>query len=176
LQADVTGLEKAMKDLGAQVKKEEIHVDLPGDVLFDFEKTDLKPAAQETLKKLAAIVRAKSKSVVQIDGYTDSKGSDPYNQKLSEGRAESVEKWLATNGGISAVGLQTKGFGKATRSRQTHAPTVPTTQKAAPVTAARSLRLKERRLNKVAALGGLRFHLELEPAFPGQFHLGTKPK
>jgi hypothetical protein len=41
---------------------------------------------------------------------------------------------------------------------------------------AQSLRLKERRLNKVAALGGLWFHLELEPAFPGQFHLGTKPK
>jgi outer membrane protein OmpA-like peptidoglycan-associated protein len=113
LQADVTGLEKTMNDLGAQVKNGEIHIDLPGDVLFDFDKTELKPAAQNVLKKLAAIIRAKSKGVVQIDGYTDSKGSDPYNQRLSEVRAESVKKWLTTNGDVSAVGLQTKGFGKA---------------------------------------------------------------
>jgi outer membrane protein OmpA-like peptidoglycan-associated protein len=112
LQSDVTGLEKAMTDLGAQVKKAEIRIDMPGDVLFDFDKTDLKPIAQETLKKLATIIRANSKSKVQIDGYTDSKGSDPHNQKLSEGRAESVKKWLTANGNIPSEELQTKGFGK----------------------------------------------------------------
>jgi outer membrane protein OmpA-like peptidoglycan-associated protein len=140
LKADVQELENAMRDLGAQVKKVEIpaqvktvangaqlkkvevpaqvkeveiHVDLPGDVLFDFDKVDLKPAAEETLKKLATIIRAKSKGAVQINGFTDAKGSDPHNQKLSEGRAASVKAWLTTTGGISAAGLSTKGFGKA---------------------------------------------------------------
>jgi outer membrane protein OmpA-like peptidoglycan-associated protein len=95
------------------VKEVEIHVDLPRDVLFDSKKTDIKPVAEETLKKLAAIIRAKSKGIVRVNGYNDSKGSDPNNQKLYEGRAESVKKWLTTNVDISTVGLQTKGFGKA---------------------------------------------------------------
>ena len=112
LKADVKTLDKAMSDLGAQVKRAEIRVDMPGDVLFDFDKTDLKPVAQETLKKLATIIRAKSKGKVQINGYTDSKGSDPHNQKLSEGRAESVRKWLTANGNVPSAELQTKGFGK----------------------------------------------------------------
>jgi outer membrane protein OmpA-like peptidoglycan-associated protein len=112
LQSDVTGLENAMTDLGARVKKSEIRIDMPGDVLFDFDKTDLKPIAQETLKKLATIIRTKSKGKVQINGYTDSIGSDSHNQKLSEGRADSVKKWLTANGSVPSEELKTKGFGK----------------------------------------------------------------
>jgi outer membrane protein OmpA-like peptidoglycan-associated protein len=113
LKANVQDLAKAMTDLGADVRQTEIRVELPGDVLFDFDKTNLKPAAEETLKKLATIIRSKSKGLVLINGYTDSKGSDPYNRKLSEGRANSVKQWLTTQGGISTVTLQTRGFGKA---------------------------------------------------------------
>ena len=113
LKANVQDLAKAMTDLGADVRKTEIRVELPGDVLFDFDKTNLKPAAEETLKKLATIIRSKSKGSVLINGYTDSKGSDPYNQRLSEGRATSVKQWLTTQGGVPATGLQTRGFGKA---------------------------------------------------------------
>jgi outer membrane protein OmpA-like peptidoglycan-associated protein len=113
LKANVQDLAKAMTDLGAQIRQTEIRVALPGDVLFDFDKTNLKPAAEETLKKLATIIRSKSKGSVLINGYTDSKGNDSYNQKLSEGRANSVKQWLTTQGGISTVALQTKGFGKA---------------------------------------------------------------
>jgi outer membrane protein OmpA-like peptidoglycan-associated protein len=113
LKANVQDLTKAMTDLGAEVRKTEIRVELPGDVLFDFDKTNLKPAAQETLQKVATIIRSKSKGSVLINGYTDSKGNDPYNQRLSEGRANSVKQWLTTQGGISRVTLQTRGFGKA---------------------------------------------------------------
>jgi len=113
LTANVQDLSKAITELGAQVRQTEIRVELPGDVLFDFDKTNLKPAAEETLKKLATIIRSKSKGSVLINGYTDSKGNDSYNQKLSEGRANSVKQWLTTQGGISAVALQTRGFGKA---------------------------------------------------------------
>jgi outer membrane protein OmpA-like peptidoglycan-associated protein len=113
LKANVQDLTKAMTDLGAEVRKTEIRVELPGDVLFDFDKTNLKPAAQETLQKVATIIRSKSKGAVLINGYTDSKGNDPYNQRLSEGRANSVKQWLTTQGGISRVTLQTRGFGKA---------------------------------------------------------------
>jgi outer membrane protein OmpA-like peptidoglycan-associated protein len=113
LKANVQDLAKAMTDLGAEVRKTEIRVELPGDVLFDFDKTNLKPAAEETLKKVATIIRSKSKGAVLVNGYTDSKGSDPYNQRLSEGRASSVKQWLTTQAGISGAALQTRGFGKA---------------------------------------------------------------
>lgn len=113
LKANVQDLAKAMTDLGADVRQTEIRVELPGDVLFDFDKTNLKPAAEETLKKLATIIRSKSKGSVLINGYTDSKGSDPYNQRLSDGRANSVKQWLITRGGVPAAALQTRGFGKA---------------------------------------------------------------
>ena len=113
LKANVQDLAKAMADLGADVRKTEIRIELPGDVLFDFDRTNLKPAAEETLRKLAAVIRSKSKGSVLVNGYTDSKGSDPYNQKLSEGRANSVKQWLTTQGGISGGALQTRGFGKA---------------------------------------------------------------
>jgi outer membrane protein OmpA-like peptidoglycan-associated protein len=112
LKADIQDLNKAMKELGARVTKAGIRIDMPGDVLFDFDKTDLKPAAQDTLEKLAEVIRAKAKGTVRINGYTDSKGSDPYNQQLSEGRAESVKKWLTTNGNLPAAGLRAQGFGK----------------------------------------------------------------
>jgi outer membrane protein OmpA-like peptidoglycan-associated protein len=69
LEVDAKTLDKAMSDLRAQVNRTEIHVDMPGDVLFDFDKTDLKPKAQETLKKLTTIIRAKSKGKVQINGF-----------------------------------------------------------------------------------------------------------
>jgi len=87
-------------DLGGKVEnlqvKEtttEVRIDLSADVLFAFDKADLLPQAQQTLSQAAAIIREKAKGAVRIDGYTDAKGSDAYNQRLSERRAASVENW-----------------------------------------------------------------------------------
>ena len=113
LRGDVEQLNKAIADVGAKVSEVEIRVELPGDVLFDFDKTNIKPVAEETLRKVAAIIKARSKGTVQIRGYTDSKGNDAYNLRLSEGRARSVKEWLAKNAAVPAKSLSTKGLGEA---------------------------------------------------------------
>lgn len=81
------------------------------DVLFDTGKYTLKPAAREKLAKLAGIVLAYPGLTLEIDGYTDSVGSDEFNQTLSEERASSVRDYL-TEQGVSPNSITAKGFGK----------------------------------------------------------------
>jgi outer membrane protein OmpA-like peptidoglycan-associated protein len=67
------------------------------DVLFDFDKAELRPEATEALQRVAEIIRQRRPARVRILGHTDSMGSDAYNQTLSERRARSVEQWLSAN-------------------------------------------------------------------------------
>jgi len=89
----------------------EVRIDLAADVLFDFDKADILPKAQQTLEQAAQIVRERAKGTVRIEGYTDAKGSDSYNQKLSERRALSVKAWFVDKGHVGSVQLATQGFG-----------------------------------------------------------------
>ncbi len=79
------------------------------DVLFDFNKYTLKPEAREKLAKISGIVLAYPDLKLDIEGHTDAIGSDEYNQKLSEERANSVRGYLISSGvkpdEVSAVGL-----------------------------------------------------------------------
>jgi outer membrane protein OmpA-like peptidoglycan-associated protein len=79
------------------------------DVLFDFNKYTLKPEAREKLAKISGIVLAYPDLKLDIEGHTDSIGSDEYNQKLSEERAASVRGYLISSGvkpdNVAAVGL-----------------------------------------------------------------------
>jgi outer membrane protein OmpA-like peptidoglycan-associated protein len=79
------------------------------DVLFDFNKYTLKPEARERLAKISGIVLAYPDLKLQIEGHTDSIGSDEYNQTLSEKRAEAVRGYLLSSGippdHTSALGL-----------------------------------------------------------------------
>ncbi|MGZ7041332.1 MAG: OmpA family protein, partial [Thermoanaerobaculia bacterium] len=91
----------------------EIQIDLNADVLFEFDKADLLPKAEETLKKAADVIRERGpKGAVRVEGHTDGKGDDNYNMKLSVRRAESVRNWLTQKGGLSGVNFTTKGFGR----------------------------------------------------------------
>lgn len=89
----------------------EITIDLAADVLFEFDKADVLPAAEETLKKAATFVRD-AKGVVRVEGHTDSKGDDQYNMALSLKRAESIRNWFLTSGGITAVQFAVEGAGE----------------------------------------------------------------
>jgi outer membrane protein OmpA-like peptidoglycan-associated protein len=89
----------------------EIRIELAADVLFDFDKADILPKAATTLKQAAAVIREKGKGTVRIDGYTDSKGSDAYNQRLSARRADSVKNWLVAREGLKDVRFVAEGFG-----------------------------------------------------------------
>ncbi len=81
------------------------------DVLFDTGKYTLKPEAREKLAKLAGIILAYPGLTLEIDGYTDSVGSDEFNQTLSEERSGAVRDYL-TGQGVNSDAVTAKGFGK----------------------------------------------------------------
>lgn len=108
-----------VEDLGGKVEElqvketgQEIRIELAADVLFDFNKADLRPAAQKTLHEAAGIIQDRAKGAVRIEGHTDSKGNDVYNQKLSEARAASVKAWFIDKEGLGNVQFTTRGFGE----------------------------------------------------------------
>ena len=81
------------------------------DVLFETNSFTLRPPARESLAKFAGILLAYPDLRLEVDGHTDSTGSDEYNQQLSEKRAASVRDYLAQQGiPISSVAVM--GFGK----------------------------------------------------------------
>jgi outer membrane protein OmpA-like peptidoglycan-associated protein len=88
-------------------------IDLSTDILFDFDKSTIKPNAVPTLIRLARLIRQANSGVIQLNGFTDSKGTDEYNLDLSERRADSVKQWLVSKGGVNAGRIQTKGLGES---------------------------------------------------------------
>jgi len=103
-------IEATLKDLGAKVTEQEIRIELSADVLFDFDKYDLRPDAFESLRKVGEVLESYAQSAILVEGHTDSKGSHPYNVKLSENRAISVRNWLVKNAGADAAHISTKGW------------------------------------------------------------------
>jgi outer membrane protein OmpA-like peptidoglycan-associated protein len=99
------------QDLQVRETNLEILIELPADVLFDFDKATLLPASTQALLSAAEMIRNKSKGPVKISGYTDAKGSASYNQKLSERRAKAVRDHLVKEGGLKKVAFNVKGFG-----------------------------------------------------------------
>lgn len=88
-----------------------IQINLSSDVLFDFDKAELKPEADRELQKAADIIRQKGKGLILISGYTDSKGTDAYNKRLSLVRAQAVKNWFEAQG--LHQNYQTEGLGAA---------------------------------------------------------------
>jgi outer membrane protein OmpA-like peptidoglycan-associated protein len=106
------GLEGALKELKAEVTPQEIKIDLSADVLFDFDKADLKPAAEEQLNHLLTVVNSRPNAAVAIEGHTDVRGDAAYNQALSQRRAEAVLAWLTAHG-AAGDRLTATGAGEA---------------------------------------------------------------
>ncbi len=82
------------------------------DVLFDTGSSTLRAPAREKLAKISGIVLAHPGLSLQIEGHTDSVGSDQMNQQLSERRADSVRDFLIAQG-VAGSAVTAKGFGKA---------------------------------------------------------------
>jgi outer membrane protein OmpA-like peptidoglycan-associated protein len=85
-------------------------VNMP-DVLFDFNKYELKPEAREKLAKVSGILLAYPDLKTQVEGHTDNVGSEEYNQKLSEERAGTVRSYLVTQS-VQEANVSSMGFGK----------------------------------------------------------------
>lgn len=82
------------------------------DVLFDFNKYDLKPEAREKMAKVSGILLAYPGLKIQVEGHTDSIGTDEYNMKLSQERADSVRNYLVSQG-VAAPSVTSIGLGKS---------------------------------------------------------------
>ncbi len=82
------------------------------DVLFDFNKYTLKPDAREKLAKVSGILLAYPGLKLQVEGYTDNVGSDEYNQKLSEQRADGVRDYLESQS-VKDANITAMGYGKS---------------------------------------------------------------
>jgi outer membrane protein OmpA-like peptidoglycan-associated protein len=86
---------------------------LKGDVLFQFGKVDLKPAADPALQQAWTIIQGNPRrQKVFINGHTDSVGNDKVNQTLSEQRAQAVTDWFIKRGYLTRAMIVTQGFGK----------------------------------------------------------------
>ena len=83
------------------------------DVHFDFDKSTLTPEAQMILKRNIQILKDNPRVKVRIAGYTSASGTDAYNQKLSERRANAVKAYLGNEGLIASDRLSTIGYGEA---------------------------------------------------------------
>lgn len=106
-------INKVLKDLGAKQIGTEIQISLSGDILFDFDKWAIKKEADATLLKLAEGIEELRKKKIIIEGHTDSKGSEDYNLKLSQKRAEAVKGWFISKGVLKEIEFETKGYGES---------------------------------------------------------------
>ena len=104
--------EELIEDLNATVNESEIIVPLSTDVLFDFDRSDIREDAISTLKKLGQAISKLKLKMIQIAGHTDSKGFEAYNLQLSQKRAEAVAAWLSNNTDIPRENLIAKGYGE----------------------------------------------------------------
>lgn len=104
-------IRKLQEDLQAKQTKRGTLVTF-GDVLFDYDRADLKPSGMRDVQKLADFLNENPDRKLIVEGYTDSTGSDSYNQGLSERRAEAVRRAL-THAGVDPRRIQTVGYGEA---------------------------------------------------------------
>jgi outer membrane protein OmpA-like peptidoglycan-associated protein len=81
------------------------------DVLFDFDRSDLKPKAEVVLKEIESLIRAKDPRRIHVKGHTDGIGDPEYNLSLSYRRAQSVASWLVSRKVVIASQIVTIGRG-----------------------------------------------------------------
>ena len=106
-------LRRQLRDSGVSVTRrgDEIILNMPANVTFDFGSAALRPSFFNVLDSVALVLEEYDRTVLIIDGHTDSVGSASYNQNLSIGRAETVADYLV-NRGIRPVRIEAYGYGE----------------------------------------------------------------
>lgn len=110
-QARTAQLEAQLAELSAKKTERGIVITL-GDVLFAVDEARLTPDGMRTIQKLADVLQQNPQRNVLIEGYTDSTGTAPHNQELSERRAGAVRNALQTMG-VAAGRVTARGYGQA---------------------------------------------------------------
>jgi len=103
------GDRQQMAEIAAKRPKIDVEIN------FDFNSADVTPRAEPQLNSLGKALTSPelNGTVVMLGGHTDAKGSDDYNQKLSERRAETVKRFLVAHYKLSPDLLLTSGYGKS---------------------------------------------------------------
>jgi outer membrane protein OmpA-like peptidoglycan-associated protein len=93
-------LRESMAGTGVDVVRQgdNITLNMPSNITFGFDKSDLQPAFYPVLDDVAMTLREYNQTIVEVAGHTDSVGSDSYNQQLSERRAGTVGNYLMSKG------------------------------------------------------------------------------
>lgn len=94
-----------------RLQDETLKIDIASEVSFDFGSAAIKPAFRPTLDKVGGVLQRYDRSIVHVVGHTDSVGSEAYNQRLSEQRAQSVVDYLVSTG-VPRERLRAEGRGE----------------------------------------------------------------
>jgi outer membrane protein OmpA-like peptidoglycan-associated protein len=106
LRAELEGTGVSVTRIG-----DNITLNMPGNVTFATDSSDLSPAFFEVLGSVGKVLKEFDQTIIEVAGHTDSTGSDSYNQALSERRASSVSAYLQARN-ISAQRFITLGVGE----------------------------------------------------------------
>ncbi len=109
-----SALRQQLQSTGVQVIQDrngDIHLIMPGDITFAFNRADIRPNFYGTLNSVAIVLRKFKQTVVHIDGFTDNIGEPMYNQQLSERRADSVAQYLMSQQ-LNPNRFAMRGFGE----------------------------------------------------------------
>ena len=109
-QAESQRLARQLEDMQASQTSRGIVLTL-GDVLFDTGRAELKPGAARPIEQVAQFLSEHPERKVQIEGFTDSQGSDAYNMELSQKRADAVAMAIMQRG-IAADRVRALGYGE----------------------------------------------------------------
>jgi outer membrane protein OmpA-like peptidoglycan-associated protein len=115
-------LRQRLENTGVSVTRsgDNIILNMPGNITFEVDKTDVKPNFVEVLGSVALVLKEYKSTMIEVAGHTDSTGSDSYNQLLSQQRAHSVSNVLIRSG-VEGIRIDTVGYGETrpTASNQT---------------------------------------------------------
>ncbi len=93
-------LREQLRKTGVSVtrKGDDITLNMPGNITFASDSSDLSGGFYEVLNSVALVLKEYDKTLIEIAGHTDNKGTDEYNQSLAQRRAESVSQYLSSRG------------------------------------------------------------------------------
>lgn len=106
-------LRRKLEGSGVRVVRngDQIELIMPGNITFDLNQSSIKPSFTDTLESVSLVLLEFDKTIIQIEGHTDSSGSQSYNQLLSEQRAGSVRDFLL-NQNIAPKRTRAVGYGE----------------------------------------------------------------
>jgi outer membrane protein OmpA-like peptidoglycan-associated protein len=107
-------LRQQLENTGVSVTRDgdNIILNMPGNVTFEVNKSDVKPNFVEVLHSVTLVLNEYKSTMIEVAGHTDSTGSDSYNQMLSQQRAQAVSNILIQEG-VKPVRIDTVGYGES---------------------------------------------------------------